>query len=100
MGSVSPAVATHECRVSVGQFLQPPLLLHRVSHLGGQGTGVASVAATRDDKDVGDHQRAGDIEDGDVLTLLLVDDLGDRPGQFFGFDGSLLLGGGCAATGR
>jgi hypothetical protein len=39
---------------------------------------MSPIAAGRDDKVVCDRQRAGDVEDDDVLTLSFVGQIGDR----------------------
>ena len=47
---------------------------------------MAVVARGRDDEVVGDDEGAGDIEDGDVLTLLHRDLVGDVQRQVLGVD--------------
>jgi len=44
--------------------------------------GAVPGASARDDEVVGDHERARDVQDGDVRALLLFDDASDGLGEF------------------
>ena len=66
---------------------QAPCLFHREVELAGHRQGVACIASAGDDEVVSDRQGNRDIEDGDVLGLVLVEEIGDVESQFSCFDG-------------